>query len=70
MVANGDSRGAAASAAADSAELQDKAFFSFPYDPYEIQLQLMQQLYKTIDSSHIGIFESPTGTVRAASARS
>jgi Rad3-related DNA helicase len=43
----------------------DREFFSFPYEPYDIQLDLMRQLYQTIDARHIGIFESPTGTVRS-----
>jgi hypothetical protein len=39
--------------------------FSFPYDkPYDIQSKFMQALYKTLELKKIGIFESPTGTVR------
>jgi chromosome transmission fidelity protein 1 len=38
--------------------------FSFPYEkPYDIQLQLMKALYKTLELKKIGIFESPTGSV-------
>ena len=35
--------------------------FSFPFEPYDIQLQFMQALYRCIDDGNIGIFESPTG---------
>jgi hypothetical protein len=37
--------------------------FHFPFDPYDIQTQLMKQMLTTIDNRHVGIFESPTGTV-------
>ncbi|EDV92448.1 ATP-dependent DNA helicase DDX11 [Drosophila grimshawi] len=36
--------------------------FGFPYTPYTIQEQLMQQLFLVLESKQIGIFESPTGT--------
>lgn len=39
--------------------------FPFPYaKPYDIQLNFMKSLYKTLEEEKIGIFESPTGTVR------
>lgn len=38
--------------------------FGFPYEkPYDIQVNFMKALYKTLELSKIGIFESPTGTV-------
>ena len=40
-----------------------KEKFSFPYEPYTIQANLMRELYSTLETSSIGIFESPTGTV-------
>lgn len=39
--------------------------FPFPYaKPYEIQVNFMKALYKTLEEEKVGIFESPTGTVR------
>ncbi|XP_016986534.1 ATP-dependent DNA helicase DDX11 [Drosophila rhopaloa] len=36
--------------------------FGFPYAPYEIQEQLMQELFQVLEKGQVGIFESPTGT--------
>ncbi|XP_064555481.1 ATP-dependent DNA helicase DDX11 [Drosophila montana] len=36
--------------------------FGFPYTPYAIQEQLMQELFLVLERKQIGIFESPTGT--------
>ena len=38
--------------------------FPFPYQPYPIQEQFMKALYGALEDSKVGIFESPTGTVR------
>lgn len=39
--------------------------FPFPYEkPYDIQLDFMKALYKTLEEKKVGIFESPTGTVQ------
>ena len=38
--------------------------FPFPFEPYSIQKDLMQKIYEVLENSKIGIFESPTGTVR------
>lgn len=36
--------------------------FNFPFTPYSIQQQLMQELYQILENKQIGVFESPTGT--------
>lgn len=38
--------------------------FPFPFQPYAIQESFMKELYFTIEEGKLGIFESPTGTVR------
>lgn len=38
------------------------ADFNFPFTPYTIQQQLMQELYDVLENKQIVIFESPTGT--------
>jgi chromosome transmission fidelity protein 1 len=47
-------------------EIQLPEKFPFPYaQPYDIQLNFMKALYKTLELGKIGIFESPTGTVNS-----
>lgn len=42
--------------------------YGHPFQPYDIQLQLMHQVYNTLESGKkIGIFESPTGTGKTLS---
>jgi hypothetical protein len=38
--------------------------FGFPFTPYPIQVEFMRSLYDALQNKRIGIFESPTGTVR------
>jgi chromosome transmission fidelity protein 1 len=42
--------------------------YSFPYKPYPQQIGLMDVLYNCLESSSVGIFESPTGTGKSLSA--
>ena len=35
----------------------------FPFEPYEVQKQLMCKIYSTLERGGVSIFESPTGTV-------
>lgn len=42
----------------------DRTDFPFPYTPYDIQERFMRALYRALDQGKVGIFESPTGTVR------
>ena len=44
-----------------------QANFCHPYQPYDIQLQFMLNLYQCIDAGGVGIFESPTGTGKSLS---
>lgn len=46
------------------AEARSRAF-RFPYPvAYDVQLQLMAELFRAIEERRAGVFESPTGTVR------
>ncbi|WIA09167.1 hypothetical protein OEZ85_008578 [Tetradesmus obliquus] len=40
---------------------------AFPYTPYEIQQQLMINLYEALQQKQVGLFESPTGTGKTLS---
>ena len=41
--------------------------FHHPFEPYEIQVELMNAIYDCIAQSKVGIFESPTGTGKSLS---
>ncbi|KAI9354674.1 helicase C-terminal domain-containing protein [Pilaira anomala] len=41
--------------------------FGFPFEPYDIQKDFMQELYNVLEQGKIGIFESPTGTGKSLS---
>ncbi|CAG8638754.1 5586_t:CDS:10 [Funneliformis mosseae] len=45
----------------------DIASYKFPFQPYDIQLEFMKNLYQVIENGKVGIFESPTGTGKSLS---
>ena len=48
---------------ADENQAMGGVHFPFPFPPYPIQKDFMEELYKVLEAGKIGIFESPTGTV-------
>ena len=44
-------------------ELDVPSEFPFPFTPYDIQVEFMKNVYRTLEQGKIGILESPTGTV-------
>lgn len=45
--------------------LEPPSKFLFPFTPYGIQHDFMTKLYYALENKKLGIFESPTGTVRS-----
>jgi chromosome transmission fidelity protein 1 len=43
-----------------------ESFAAFPFQPYDIQLELMKNLYAALEDRKVAILESPTGTVRCS----
>lgn len=47
------------------APLPTPSSFPFPFEPYDIQLRFMKELYGALENGKVAVMESPTGTVRS-----
>jgi chromosome transmission fidelity protein 1 len=41
--------------------------FNHPFQPYDIQVEFMTELYNCVEEGKVGIFESPTGELNGGS---
>jgi chromosome transmission fidelity protein 1 len=41
--------------------------FQFPFTPYPVQQELMEQIYDACTDGGVAVFESPTGTGKSLS---
>ncbi|EGD76290.1 hypothetical protein PTSG_00993 [Salpingoeca rosetta] len=48
-------------------QLDPPAEFPFPFPPYDIQRDMMRQLYCCFEAGGLGVFQSPTGTGKSLS---
>lgn len=44
-------------------EAEKQEFAAFPYEPYSIQTDFMNALYRFLDKGGVSMLESPTGTL-------
>ncbi|QDZ21842.1 DNA repair helicase [Chloropicon primus] len=48
-------------------ERERETFPAFPFEPYDVQKDLMRAVYRTLEHGGVGVLESPTGTGKTLS---